>query len=627
MQSAVPSSQVVLVVGGIINLLCFEYIIGARFVFEAEDAIIDKGRTMKIMSRSSATKAKAVSFNQGDTFHFEFCLTDDSEVKIEQLQYSNDGGSDLVLFSIDTVDVAELTTEARSQFGKHWNDFQIVHNTGAPRVFSVGRHRLTVTILKSDIFGVEIDNLEISTNNQHGEFEFKCMVYCFSNIKYNMPVKNYNHGLARVVQRSRYTQCSEEDNVNIPIFVSSARTIQIMATLPKYTSFNNSREADFTNCHQVSSLWKFNEIEFSSTDYHHQKYNIASISGIGNRKQVKNIAALIAGSNDKEISVSIVFRLDGPNEGVVDSEIGSDIYFRFKEVHEPCTVSMEYFGRDRKWSTPVSKEFNKYMREHIWMVPDFTWREGEDNRVKFIIHSKTRDIVNIEGIEMTRRPRRQTRFFHMYNSGKNLVEGANTDFWWLINQTMTVKLVDSGEIFYAADYFRIYDRIPWTKDHYSQIFVIYQDGNIRLLPVTPHGLDWIPFGSSLLIGQTNPIDIRPSASIRHIDLEVKTLTLQIYYHDGGSLKMKIVPTLTYTSVEISDLKLTKDPQMHPFMTFRSMWVGDGNADIDHISVDDQEPHHIMSMWHELRGHSMAFFRQCISQHNTLSPDLQILIDQ
>ena len=58
------------------------------------------------------------------------------------------------------------------------------------------------------------------------------------------------------------------------------------------------------------------------------------------------------------------------------------------------------------------------------------------------------------------------------------------------------------------------------------------------------------------------------------------------------------------------------------MTFRSMWVADGNADVDHVSTP-QGVWPILTGWENLTSPYVLFFRACISRHNTLSPDIRV----
>ncbi|KAK3596439.1 hypothetical protein CHS0354_033402 [Potamilus streckersoni] len=142
---------------------------------------------------------------------------------------------------------------------------------------------------------------------------------------------------------------------------------------------------------------------------------------------------------------------------------------------------------------------------------------------------------------------------------------------------------------------------------------MYQDGNVRLLPITPHGLDWIPFGSSILIGQSNHMAVRPAAPLRNSDIDPKELTIQLTYWDGSVLSLKLDVTMKETTVIVSDAVYARSFSSNPFLTFRSMWVADGNADVDYVG------------WETLRGNSYAFFRKCISKHNTLSPKHRVKI--
>jgi len=68
----------------------------------------------------------------------------------------------------------------------------------------------------------------------------------------------------------------------------------------------------------------------------------------------------------------------------------------------------------------------------------------------------------------------------------------------------------------------------------------------------------------------------------------------------------------------------------PVATFRSMYVADGNSDVDRVRVNDQifeylagSPEDWTTAWEALPGSSWLFYRANISQHNISSPDIRI----
>ena len=63
----------------------------------------------------------------------------------------------------------------------------------------------------------------------------------------------------------------------------------------------------------------------------------------------------------------------------------------------------------------------------------------------------------------------------------------------------------------------------------------------------------------------------------------------------------------------------------PFATLRSMWVTDGNSDADRIATESGV-WNIQRGWNKISGTNILFFRECVSQHNTLSPDIRVVIN-
>lgn len=599
-----------------------------RFVLEAEDAHLrsNGGHAMNIVHRSEASNAKSVSARKGDSFYFEFCLSSASKIRIDDVRYSNDGHSDtFVLLNVDGKHIAKIETVSRFLGGAGWNAFISLNKPLDYFISSKGKHSLILKVLEADQFGVEIDNIVLSVDKESDVDFFKCKMYCYDT---EIKLKNSSNGLHRfptawIEQRSTETKCAEEDNVNVPIYGENVKAFTITAALPNYKSYMNNRNPDFTDCTMLTALWSFENIVFENEKHPERQYHKSSIGPKHTKHQDGDVAALIAGFNSKRMVVDILFKMEGKEKGVVDADIGSILHLTLRNVKRDVYIVMQYRGRTGEWSVDDVKKITVNQPHQTWNIPDFTWLENGENHVKVEIYSWERH-AEIEKIELMRRHTKSTRIFHMYSDQNHLVEGADIDFWWLINKTMTIRVLDTGKIFHDADYIRIYNRIPWTKDNFAQNFVIYQDGNIRLLPFAPREFDWIPFGSSVLIGQIEPSHHRPFASIKQIDILVQNLKLWIYFEDGGSLALNIIPNLNHTIIEVSDVNFVKDKRKHPFLTFRSMWVANGNADVDQVIVDGQTDKHIMSNWHKIDGASFEFYRKCISKHNTQSPD--ILVD-
>ncbi|KAK3579227.1 hypothetical protein CHS0354_033296 [Potamilus streckersoni] len=588
-------------------------------VLEAENAAFFEGK--QVIPRSDASGQATLKIYKGQAVSIEFCLTKHSEIEVQNVWYSNDGESDLITVTVDNKGLGKVVTEPLNKDGEGWNIFRPSGPLGSIVYLSEGRHQISFYVEKGDEYGVEIDKIELLLHNGKEENSLDCKVFCFDDISYDHGIADTGFGLytskGKLVQKSKKTLCAEEDNIHIPIFHDSARKYIISANLPQYTSFANSRMADWENCKMTQSLWSFRDIELSQTQRVTQASGVATMS----------VTPLDTDQQSHLISYGLIieFSLDGPSLGMMDSELGSIIKVYFRGIIMPVDVSMQYFGRRSQWSESTNKTVHSNKTWDTWNVPDFAWREGRGNSIRLTITAFKEDQIQIGEIVMDKRGQVIDQSLMAYYDGMTIIEVVDMDVWWRVNETMTLKTLNNGRVFQGVDYFRIYRKIPWSEKDFCQVFVMYQDGNVRLLPITPHGLDWIPFGSSILIGQSDHMAFRPAAPLRHADIDPKELTIQLTYWDGSFLSLKLDITMKETMVIVSDAVYARPLASYPFLTFRSMWVADGNADVDHVGVDGNEPHHILSGWETLRGTSYAFFRKCISKHNTLSPDLRVKI--
>lgn len=565
--------------------------------------------------RSSASGGKAIHLFKGDRLNLEYCLTSESFVQVKDIKYSNDGGSDRLSVTIDNELIGEFQTVASYDDGKGWNKFRSLNNITFSKLLYQGRHRISISVIDSDSFGIEIDMVYIEIPGSSQDVSsFHCRVFCFDNIQYpdDMSEQTITQAKAKIVQRSTETHCAEEDNVNIPVFHDSARKFIVTASYPKYMSFSNNRGPDWRNCQTMSGpFWKFSN--FNLLDSIDLQGKTARVTG----KWTNGVGI-----------IEVEFSLEGQSTGSTDSEIGADIYLKLGWLPENTNipVSLSYMDRHSNLIESAKMFLNSSNLNVKWTTPDFTFKEGNDNTIAVKVWTvpSTVNTIEVKELYMFKRNIDPDNWTTIFDDGMTVIEGVDMDMWWRINETMTVML-DNGNIFGNVDYLRIYQKVPWSYSGYSQVFVIYQDGNVRLLPMTPHGLDWVPFGSSVLLGQSDPHSNRPSAPIAHINVNPMNLNLKIFYKDGGVLSVEIKPKITQTVLMITDAEYRKDLKLYPFFTFRSMWVADGNADVDHVTVDGAVTERIMSDWTELYGTFVVFYRKCISKHNTLSPDISLKI--
>lgn len=210
--------------------------------------------------------------------------------------------------------------------------------------------------------------------------------------------------------------------------------------------------------------------------------------------------------------------------------------------------------------------------------------------------------------------------FKLFDDGETVVEAVREASWWRPNG-MEVS-VDDGTPVTDAHYVRVYRKIVGANE-WPQFFVLYMDGNLRLIPHPPVGTPGVCFGSSVIIGPA-PIGSRPIAEITSVRYLSTSKTMEVVYKAGGSAifsLQEVDRTMAYVQVTVNYPTDTL-----PFATFRSMFVADGNADVDHIKWKDASggihDEAIMRCPGD-EGTEWFFYRRTRSHHNTSAPDIRI----
>ncbi|PVD29134.1 hypothetical protein C0Q70_11731 [Pomacea canaliculata] len=322
--------------------------------------------------------------------------------------------------------------------------------------------------------------------------------------------------------------------------------------------------------------------------------------------------------------IRVEFELRGKSDGFVDASMGSTLRINFHKMSGTVTVSPSYTGKSQ--TTTTLSQHRVTSGENVVTVdfPDFTWREGSGNIILLEFGDVMVNSLTLVDIQLERRPMTGEKVQTVHKSDKMIMDAIDVDFWWREPESMRVVNGESGQMWEGVDYFRVSLPVPWNGG-FAQVFVMYQDGNARLLPLAPPGVDWIPFGSSVLIGQNDPTQLRPSAPISMVTFHPSSLRFNISYRDGGSAVVKLSVGMAHTEVTVYEIKDARpDPSRpRPFATLRSMYLEDGNSDCDSVLVNGQKYFPILGSWEEVAGNSFVFFRRCESKHLTLSPDIKI----
>ena len=203
----------------------------------------------------------------------------------------------------------------------------------------------------------------------------------------------------------------------------------------------------------------------------------------------------------------------------------------------------------------------------------------------------------------------------LLNNGTDIVEGCTVEEWWRPYTMQIMVGATSGNYHYL----RLYRRIQ-NEGFWPQFLVLYQDGNLRLKPQPPPGVVDTCFGSSVVIGPAAPA-ARPYVDIATVRVDIAADALDVTYRDGTTARIRLMVVDRVQTVVEVDTRYPIGPG-RPFAIFRSMYVADGNADVDHVHAPGKTVP-ILGDWLDLEGPWWFFYRAERSSHNTSAPDIRV----
>jgi len=210
--------------------------------------------------------------------------------------------------------------------------------------------------------------------------------------------------------------------------------------------------------------------------------------------------------------------------------------------------------------------------------------------------------------------------FALFDDGEVLIEAVRQECWWRPNG-MSFS-VNDGQQVNDIHYIRVSSRVAQTSE-YPQFFILYMDGNVRLIPHPPFGRDRVCFGSSVLVGPVT-LDVRPIAEISSARYISKSKTIEVTYRFGG--RASFVLRRVDRAWALVEVAIHYPTQFDPFVSFQSMFVQNGNADVDRvrwIEPNGAIRESSVSDFLGSLGSDWLFFRTTRSQHNTSAPDISI----
>ncbi|ESO96513.1 hypothetical protein LOTGIDRAFT_159929 [Lottia gigantea] len=553
-------------------LLITPGVFGVEFKLEAEEFEDNDGSSVKIAG------SKHVKI--------PFCLRRDGIVNLTPISTN---GSGILNFQIDGNEIPGANVPCPEKG----------NTSGGRRTFLTrGRHVLMISAEggESDLDAVKLD----VDDDMLTDAQLHCEVFCQPEIPQHDAHPTEKSPCAKVVQKSKPSKCAEEKNVFMDFYQEKLKKFRITAQHPAYRSLLNARQGDKTNCFKLEeNIWefKYDEIKRLIVQKEDATLEVKERPGRCFLYGVSfHFSHVLHDINVTDISGSLV--LEFPDQTLQgDMEVKMSV---------GDTVIIDNTIRLDSGQTTYEVPYPK----NLW--------HKSNNKVEVKVCGEGSQ--NIKSIKLTRRKLSKEQGEKIYDDGEFVVEKVKHDMWWLGDPGMKVT-INGTNITDTAHYIRVYNRVAWGD--YSQNFVIYQDGVIRLLPPTTHGTDWIPFGTFLLSGRFDPDAERVSSRIDQITIEPETSELRVHYSDGNIWRYKLNVGLDKTDVDVEVETANEDLSNLPFLQMRSMYVEDGTSNVDRMSVNGLPEHQIMEDWSALYGSSFFFYRGCISEYHTQSPDTHV----
>jgi len=471
--------------------------------------------------------------------------------------------------------------------------------------------------------------------------KIKCLTYVAISLCTLFLVANSNMEEVMAVSdgaknNSYPTTCAEYDNINIPIYKEGITDYRITATHPGYAE-TIAPQPLWTIGSDDGQTCEFKQSGFIDFDEYYPEDNY----GIEEP----------ASEYPKEINndwMNYQYLKFSTQDGT-KTDLGANFTVDFAGINGTLEIeALTWNGTE--WSNQGSKVFDSSNKCQSWEFSDGTWLSGTDsNNLQLQVVTVSEGGQSTPGawaqydqLKLTRRAILNNRepswdnwippdddggesvpdvFIDLYDKPGDVgidITGVIVDKWWRPDEAMTIHVV-GGDTLTGAHYFQLYHKVPDTESDFQQVFVLYEDGNARVLPLPKEGEDWIPFGSSVIIGPAQEAE-RPFVDIDEVTINPQELWIDIVYGDGSTAHLEFFSDRMQTIIDVSDI--TYNTINCPFATLRSMWVEDGNADVDNVKTQEGE-FSIMGEWETLDSDWWLFNREVVSIHNTLSPDIKI----
>jgi hypothetical protein len=435
------------------------------------------------------------------------------------------------------------------------------------------------------------------------------------------------------LNHSYTTLCAEVDNVNIPLLYSNASAYRITATHPSYYPWSvYDGGADFTDCPTLTDdgIWlvglqngstaEFLTTGFSDGDMHYATDNPAA----GLDEASTNFPNQLNATNMR--NQYIWFTANEAGDANTELKIGAELTVAFVGMIGTQQVAAETWDGTNWISRGVRTFSHPTNLVKQWDIPDFTWNPGTDtNAIHLHVVGPTGGVTSADAlafydyVELRKRDQLFESVTTLFDDGVVVVHAVNIDFWWRAPEKMTVSVVGGGT-HTNAHYFRM-ARLTPTNASWNQFFILYEDGNARILPLPPNGPYFGHFGASVILGPSADA-ARPFSAIDTIAVDPDDFSLDITYENGGTAHAEIWSDRERTVVDVDPIAYNTTTQS--FARVRSMWVHDGKHDIDRVQTESGS-YPAVGPWTAVSGSWWRLKHEVPSYHNTYAPDFEIAV--
>jgi hypothetical protein len=427
------------------------------------------------------------------------------------------------------------------------------------------------------------------------------------------------------------TLCAEMDNVNIPVWAEGASAYRVVAANPRYHPTTISEwGADWEDCSFSSdrNLWiignadgqylEFQTNGFPNGDIYYAPDNPAAGTDEPFWQMPREI------NNDWMYDQYIKFTADEDNDVNIEVRIGAVLTVRMVAISGTLEIEARALTTNG-WLNLGRQVFNSSNLLRTWNIPDHTWMEGTDTNVIHLHVVRASEggqstpgaWAYYDYLQLRRRDERGDNSSYpavLYADSNTIVEAVWIDFWWRNPREMRIVVL-GGSTIETSQYLRIKRRMPNSSD-WNEVFVLYEDGNARIIPYPPEGIGAVPYGASVILGPTTN-GPRPACGINEVIVDPTNLTLHLTYEIGGSADVALRAHRDGHYVDVYNIRY--DTTNNSLVRFRSMWVHDGKSDIDHIACA-QGTLPILEHWSYLNGTWWQFVKNVASYHNTYCPE-------